>query len=189
MVATFSPPKNQIRLSNQSGIFLSSNGELSGQEGEKLIDIINKVSTSIQETESTKRLIQSIRDADQKRKQCKDNLEFYIDSLRLEAKSTNESEFSVSVIDKSLHVWQELSKGFTQKGFWLEVPNACPGQNNDFMYTWSKDMHYLECEIFGNGAVEFFYRNRESGDIWGEDTTFERGFSAAIFEKVALFSR
>jgi hypothetical protein len=71
---------------------------------------------------------------------------------------------------------------------YIEVPDACPGRRDNFMYTWSKEEHYLECEIFGSGEIEFFYRNRETGKNWGEDTTIAQVLSPVILEKVKLFT-
>jgi hypothetical protein len=156
-----------------------------GNEGQELSKKLDQVTRSIQSTESGKKLIQSL--VGESRKQ--QELESYMNSLRFEAESTHESEFTVFVINYSWQIWQELSKHFSEQGLCLEVPDACPGENDNFMYTWSKDEHYLECEIFGHGAVEFFYRNRKSGEIWGEDTALKYGFSMAIFKKAKLFAR
>ncbi len=159
--------------------------QLKGQEGQALDKKIAEVKDSIQNLESFGRLIQALEDENKKRQE---ELRVYIDSLRCEAESTLESELSASVADVSWQTWQRLSLHFFEQGLCLEVPDACPGQNNNFMYTWSKTEHYLECEIFDTGAVEFFYRNRKTGEVWGEDTTLEHGFSTAVFEKTALFA-
>ena len=158
--------------------------QLAGDEGKALSKKITEVSDSIQNLESIKRLIQSLEVENKKRQE---ELKYYLDSLRSEADSTNESEFTVYVIDYSWQVWRELSGHFSEQGLCLEVPDACPGQTNNFMYTWSKAEHYLECEIFDDGAVEFFYRNRKSSEVWGEDTTLEHGFSTAVLKKANLF--
>jgi hypothetical protein len=156
-----------------------------GQEGKELRERSSKVSDSIQNLESVQRLLQALEDEHKKRQQ---KLESYISSLRYEAESTLECEFTVFVIDYSLQVWRELSRRFSEGGLCLEAPDACPGQSDNFMYTWSKAEHYLECEIFGHGAVEFFYRNRRSGEVWGEDTTLEHGFSTDVLEKATFFA-
>jgi len=159
--------------------------QLGGSGLEQINRRVTEVSEFIQETESMKRLIQKLEEANRKRQQ---ELEYYLKSLHSEARSANEFEFTVCVINYSLQVWQALSAHFSRLGLCLEVPDACPGQSDDLMYTWSKAEHYLECEIFGSGAVEFFYRNRKSGGVWGEDTTLENGFSTAILEKAAFFA-
>lgn len=118
-------------------------------------------------------------------------LRAYIDSLKSEMKNMKESELSEKAIDLAWSVWKKLKKILSQKGFSLEVPNACPGLNANFMYVWEKNEHYLECEIFENGEIEFFYVKNTDGkheQIWGEDTTFEQGFSDVILDKVSLFT-
>ena len=116
-----------------------------------------------------------------------ENLRVYLDSLKNEARVTGETEFSERVLNLSWSVWERLTSLFQARGQWLEVPDACPGSKNNFMYTWSKSEHYLECEIFGTGEIEFFYRNRNTGEVWGDDTTLEQGFSGDILDKASLF--
>jgi len=115
------------------------------------------------------------------------NLRVYLDSLKNEARVTGETEFSERVLNLSWSVWERLTSLFQARGQWLEVPDACPGSKNNFMYTWSKSEYYLECEIFGTGEIEFFYRNRNTGEVWGEDTTLDQGFSGDILDKASLF--
>jgi hypothetical protein len=156
-----------------------------GPEGKALNQRIIEVGQAVQKDESMRRLIQVLEKASKKRQQ---ELENYLDTLRSEARAINESEFTVEVINYAWQVWLMLSNSFLGKNLCLEVPDACPGQDDNFMYTWSRAEHYLECEIFGSGSVEFFYRNRSSSENWGEDITVEDECSAAILEKVALFA-
>ena len=115
-------------------------------------------------------------------------LKAYLDTLRPQANSTGIDGFTISVLDTAWQTWEKLKEHFLLKGLCLEVPDACPGQSDNLMYAWSKGEHYFECEIFGNKALEFFYQNRNTSEIWGEDTTLEQEFSAAVLEKVALFA-
>jgi hypothetical protein len=87
----------------------------------------------------------------------------YLKLLRIEAESNHEVDFSIAVINLADQIWKNLNDYFENES--LEVPDACPGNDDNFMYTWSKDEHYLECEIFSNGAIEFFYRDRTSGEF------------------------
>ena len=119
--------------------------------------------------------------------QRSESLRVYLDSLKNEARVTGETEFSERVLNLSWSVWERLTSLFQARGLWLEVPDACPGSKNNFMYTWSKSEYYLECEIFGTGEIEFFYRNRNTGEVWGEDTTLDQGFSSDILDKASLF--
>jgi hypothetical protein len=116
-------------------------------------------------------------------------LQEYLDLLRDEIRITGEVEFSENILDLAWLVWKKLREHFMKNKLCLEVPDACPGQKDNFMYTWSEGEHYLECEIFGNGEIEFFYRNRKNGRNWAEDTTLKQPFSKAILEKVELFTQ
>ena len=133
--------------------------------------------------ESIQRLLKSFEEDNQQRHQ---RLLDYIQSLRSEVNTSGETGFTLSVLEKADQVWKNLRSVFSSKNKCLEVPDACPGYNDNFMYTWSKGEHYLECEIFGSGEVEFFYRT--NNDVWGEDIKIGQDFSTAIIEKVALFT-
>jgi hypothetical protein len=72
------------------------------------------------------------------------------------------------------------------------LPAICPGDANNLMYTWNHGEHYLECEIFEQGEIEFFYRNRHTGETWGEDLTAaslltRNPFSQEVLQKTSLF--
>ncbi|HEY9824766.1 MAG TPA: hypothetical protein V6D19_04910 [Stenomitos sp.] len=150
------------------------------EEGKELDKTIEKVNQSIKEPEYIRKLI--------KYRKEEDRLERFIESLKSEVTKSDDSCFTITVINYSWEVWKYLSKYFSDKDLCLEVPDACPGQDNNFMYTWSRGENYLECEIFGSGEIEFFYRNRKNNQVWGEDTTLEQGFSTSILEKTSLFS-
>ena len=156
---------------------------LEGQEGKQLNYQINQVSDNIKSDESIQRLLKTFEEDNQRRHQ---RLLDYIQSLRSEVNASGETEFTLSVLEKADQVWKDLRSVFSSKNKCLEVPDACPGYNDNFMYTWSKGEHYLECEIFGSGEVEFFYRT--NNDVWGEDIKIGQDFSTAIIEKVALFT-
>jgi len=112
--------------------------------------------------------------------------EFYVNELYIEASSKNAS-FTTDVLDNSSQVLKTLNSHFRRDHLFLEVPDACPGESDNFMFVWNKGEHYLECEIFGNGAVEFFYKNRSSDEVWGEDTTVDEKLTSAILKKLILF--
>ncbi|WP_293330940.1 hypothetical protein [Microcoleus sp. CAWBG58] len=120
------------------------------------------------------------------RQRCQ-GLRLYLDSLKNEVREARDANFSERVLNLSWSVWKALKSLFEARGRCLEVPDACPGSKDNFMYTWSESEHYLECEIFGTGEIEFFYRNRKTGEVWGEDTTLEQGFSTDILEKASFF--
>lgn len=112
--------------------------------------------------------------------------ELYVAALYNEVEAGNVG-FTTKVLDNARQVLKNLNSHFRQNHLFLEVPDACPGESDDFMFLWSKGEHHLECEIFGDGAVEFFYRNRATDEVWGEDITLESKLTPAIMKKLMLF--
>ncbi len=53
----------------------------------------------------------------------------------------------------------------------LPVPDACPGPDGQLLYSWERDGHYLELEIFPDRPAEFFYENLASGEVWEAEYT------------------
>jgi hypothetical protein len=174
--------------SSSPSSFLHKNNTLQpleGNEGKELNKKIKGVAKKIEKDAPIQRLIKEFDEANERRHQ---RLRVYVDALRPHANSTGIEGFTISVLDTAWQTWEKLKEYFSSKGLSLEVPDACPGENDNFMYTWSKGEHYLECEIFGNKEIEFFYQNRNTSEVWGEDTSLEKEFSAAVFEKAALFA-
>jgi hypothetical protein len=112
--------------------------------------------------------------------------ESYVNELYTEAK-TEDAGFTTKVLDNARQVLQNLNSHFRRDHLFLEIPDACPGESDNFMFLWNKGEHHLECEIFGNGAVEFFYRNRSTNEVWGEDITIESKLTPAIMKRLMLF--
>jgi hypothetical protein len=53
--------------------------------------------------------------------------------------------------------------------FEMPIPAACTGPDGQMFYSWDKAKHHLELEIFPDMPAEFFYRNRQSNELWGEE--------------------
>lgn len=115
-----------------------------------------------------------------------DKWESYVNELYSEAELFD-SGFSTKVLDNARQILNRLSAHFSRDSSLLEIPDACPGESDNFMFVWDKSDNYLECEIFGNGAVEFFYRNRSTNELWGEDITVDAKLTPAIVKKLKLF--
>lgn len=62
--------------------------------------------------------------------------------------------------------WQEIWKA---TGYAINIPAACAGPDGKMFYSWDRGRHHLELEIFPGAVAEFFYRDRETGTLWGED--------------------
>lgn len=117
----------------------------------------------------------------------RDTIYTYLSSLALDDFGPASSELSKTV-EVGRILWQKLSSLLSNLDRCLVEPNVCPGDDGHIMYSWIKEELYLECEFWESGKVEFFYRNRDSGELWGEDTSIDEEFSAQAIEKLAHFS-
>jgi len=174
-MATFNlATPNSLLIRNPSKI----STPVEGKEGKQLSDKIEKI-----KDEPIQRLLKSCEEDNQQKHQ---KLLDYIQSLRSEVISGSETDFTLSVLENAERVWEKLREVFSSQSKCLEIPDACPGYNDNLMYAWSRGEHYLECEIFGSGEVEFFYR--ANNEVWGEDIKLGQEFSTAIIEKIELFA-
>jgi hypothetical protein len=71
-------------------------------------------------------------------------------------------------------------------GYALPVPVACTGPDGQMLYTWDRKEHHLELEITPSETPSFFYRNRQTGELWMEDYASE-AVSPEVLEKLKLF--
>lgn len=85
---------------------------------------------------------------------------------------------------RAWNIWKQLSKC---KGKSLRVPDASAGPDDAFIFIWNKDEHHLELEIFPGGALDFFYRNRKSGDLWSSEYKVGEILAQDVLEKLAIF--
>jgi hypothetical protein len=67
---------------------------------------------------------------------------------------------------KSWDLWLAVRSAV---GVSIPVPSAGTGPDGQMFYSWDKGIHHLEAEVFPDRAAEFFYRNRQTGELWGED--------------------
>lgn len=70
----------------------------------------------------------------------------------------------------------------------MSVPDACPGLNGQLLYTWDSGVHHLEIEIFPDGVIELFYRNRASGELWEEEYLEGKPLPNSALPKLLLFA-
>lgn len=69
----------------------------------------------------------------------------------------------------------------------LPVPDACPGPDGQLLFTWDRGDHHLELEVFPNGIGEFFYRNRQSDELWEHIGTVHDPIPDSVKAKLSLF--
>ncbi len=80
--------------------------------------------------------------------------------------------------------WNQLRKATFNS---LPVPDACPGPDGQLLFTWDKDEHHFELEIFPGGEGEFFYRNRVSGELWEAEYMVGQAIPSKVTDKLGLF--
>ena len=51
----------------------------------------------------------------------------------------------------------------------MPIPAACTGPDGQMLYAWDHGQHHLELEIFPHKDAEFFYKDRQTRELWGED--------------------
>src|SRR5262249_29443328 len=78
-----------------------------------------------------------------------------------------------------LHCWEAT-------GYALPVPAACTGPDGQMQYAWDRDDDHLELNISPTEGLSFFYRHRQTGELWMEDYTTE-GLSPDVVKKLKLF--
>lgn len=163
----------------------SSLSELQGEESKHLKQLLEEIQNSWKDTDL---IIQRV--LDNERENRVGELYAYLHQVQNAVSTTvDDKETLFNLLKFSKEVWRILDNYFRARSLNLQVPDACIGNSNQFMYTWIKGDHYLECEIFSSGEVEFFYKQKSSGTIWGEDTKIEHEFSTDILEKVQIFAQ
>ena len=72
-------------------------------------------------------------------------------------------------------------------GFRLPAPDAAPAEDGRVFYGWDRAEHHLDMEVFENGQIELFYRNRTTGDLWEDDIYVGQEIPSEALEKFQLF--
>jgi hypothetical protein len=80
--------------------------------------------------------------------------------------------------------WNKLSVA-TENA--LPVPDAGPGPDGEILYTWDRGEHHFELEILPADPAEFFYRNRNSGELWECEYVIGQPIPEAALAKAQLF--
>lgn len=51
----------------------------------------------------------------------------------------------------------------------IDVPQAGPTPDGGFQFVWDKGPHHIEVDAYPDGRLEWFYRNRLTGEVEGAD--------------------
>jgi hypothetical protein len=80
--------------------------------------------------------------------------------------------------------WTALSDS---TGNALLVPDASPGPDGQLLYTWDRDEHHLELEVFADAPAEFFYENEASGEAGEATLDIGEPVPAEMLSRLRLF--
>jgi len=69
----------------------------------------------------------------------------------------------------------------------MPIPAACTGPDGQMLYAWDQGRHHLELEIIPQRPAEFFYKDRETRELWGEDYTIGDPIPAEAVERFKFF--
>lgn len=70
----------------------------------------------------------------------------------------------------------------------MPIPAACTGPDGQMLYAWDHGRHHLELEIFPNKPAEFFYKDRETRELWNEDYNIGDPIPAEVVQKLGFFT-
>jgi hypothetical protein len=82
------------------------------------------------------------------------------------------------------HAWRII---WLSSGGKIPIPAACTGPDGEMFYSWDRGRHHLELEIIPGQPSEFFYRDRETEQFWGEDYNVGDPLPDKVVEALPLF--
>lgn len=77
------------------------------------------------------------------------------------------SSISSQTAELARQVWSDILKVTCCS---MPVPSASTSPDGTMFFSWDRDDHHFELEVFPpDRPSELFYRNRATGELWGED--------------------
>ena len=87
--------------------------------------------------------------------------------------------------EAALQVWWKFSDACPED---LSVPDVGAGSRGDLLLIWKWDVHYLSVEMAPETQAELFYRNDQTGALWGlEFDPNADHVPTSIIEKLSFF--
>ena len=80
--------------------------------------------------------------------------------LRKYLSALSEGDVDSDTAERAWSIWKRLAS--TRQGD-MAVPGCDAGEERQVLLIWNNGEHHFDAEIFADGAVEFFYRNRRTG--------------------------
>jgi hypothetical protein len=121
-----------------------------------------------------------IEDGKRVMKQLEDHLHY----LRRVSTVGTDPPITQQTADQARKAWWAVWEATT---YALPIPAACTGPDGQMLYVWDRGRHHLELEIIPGQPAEFFYRDRETEELWAEDYIVGGPLPAEAVEKLKLF--
>lgn len=84
----------------------------------------------------------------------------------------------------AIEAWYAILKETHEK---ISIPAVCTGPDGEIFYSWDHGRHHLELEIIPGEPPNFFYRDRETEQYWGEDYTIGEPLPTKVIATLRLF--
>lgn len=106
-------------------------------------------------------------------------LQHYLESL---VRTKAVVRMTASVASK---IWIKLLGALSNN---LPVPDAGAGPDGEILFTWNRDDHHFELEIFPDQHGEFFYLNYRTDEMWECEYRLENAIPDKVKTTLKLFS-
>jgi hypothetical protein len=106
-------------------------------------------------------------------------LQHYLESL-VQTKEVARTTASITS-----RIWIKLLGALSNN---LSVPDAGAGPDGEILFTWNKDDHHFELEIFPDNHGEFFYLNYRTDEMWEHEYKIEDSVPDEVKTTLKLFS-
>jgi hypothetical protein len=80
--------------------------------------------------------------------------------------------------------WTSLAKITSRK---LIVPDVGIGPDGQILFSWNRNNHHFEMEVFPSGIAELFYLNFDTNEDWEAEYQIGDVFPGDAYNKLALF--
>jgi hypothetical protein len=71
----------------------------------------------------------------------------------------------------------------------MPVPSACTGPDGQMFYGWDRGRHHLELEIIPGKPADYFYRDRQTNECWGEEYTVGDPLPGPVLAILSYFTK
>lgn len=113
----------------------------------------------------------------------KERIKNHLDWLR-DLHNGEDAVLSRAIFNAAVLSWDEIDQESEGR---MPLPAACTGPDGQMFYSWDKDEHHLEIELDPGDGNFWFYRNRKTEIMWGDDWAVGSKLPWWLPKKLALF--